>query len=114
MMIEKLLPTDEDARKAVWDVAEKNLRPEILPALEELRNRLSQLGEWRTELLHATIAQCAEDYQLKLGKLAQPIRVAVCGKTASPPIDVTLALLGQERTLARLDRAIRYIRSGKA
>ena len=96
------------------DVAEKNLRPEILPALEELRNRLSQLGEWRTELLHATIAQCAEDYQLKLGKLAQPIRVAVCGKTASPPIDVTLALLGQERTLARLDRAIRYIRSGKA
>ena len=40
-----------------------------------------------------------------LGKVAQPIRVAVSGGTVSPPIDVTLEILGRETTLARLDRA---------
>jgi glutamyl-tRNA synthetase len=38
--------------------------------------------------------------------VAQPLRVAISGGTVSPPIDVTLALLGQARTLARLDRAL--------
>jgi glutamyl-tRNA synthetase len=38
--------------------------------------------------------------------VAQPLRVAVSGGTVSPPIDATLALLGQARTLARLDRVI--------
>ncbi|CAK0771666.1 glutamate--tRNA ligase [Gammaproteobacteria bacterium] len=93
------------------DAAEKHLRPEILPALEELRSRLDQLTYWVAEQIHETVIACAEDYHIKLGKLAQPIRVAVSGKTASPPIDVTLALLGRERTLHRIDRAITYIRS---
>jgi glutamyl-tRNA synthetase len=46
---------------------------------------------------------------LKLGKVAQPVRVAVSGGPVSPPIDVTLELLGREKTLARLDRALAYI-----
>ena len=95
------------------EAAEKHLRPEILPTLEELQMRLRNVFRWDAESLHATIAQCAEDYQLKLGKLAQPIRVAVSGKTASPPIDATLALLGRDRTLARIDRAIAYLRATK-
>jgi glutamyl-tRNA synthetase len=41
-----------------------------------------------------------------LGKVAQPIRVAVSGGSVSPPIDVTLEILGRETTLQRLDRAI--------
>jgi len=41
-----------------------------------------------------------------LGKVAQPIRVAVSGGTVSPPIDVTLEILGRGTTLARVDRAI--------
>ncbi len=92
--------------------AEKHLRPEILPALEALRARLMALTDWCAETLHATIVQCAEDHHLKLGKLAQPIRVAVSGKAASPPIDATLAVLGRERTLQRIDCAIEYIRVG--
>jgi len=93
------------------EAAEKHLRPEILAPLEELRTRIKQLTSWSANLVHETIERCAEDYQLKLGKLAQPIRVAVSGKSASPPIDITLALLGQERTLDRLNHAIAYIRS---
>jgi hypothetical protein len=45
------------------------------------------------------------------GKLGQPLRVAVTGGAVSPPIDVTLQLIGQERTIARLDRAIRLVRA---
>ncbi|MDB6008659.1 MAG: glutaminyl-tRNA synthetase, partial [Gammaproteobacteria bacterium] len=44
--------------------------------------------------------------QSGLGKIAQPVRVAVTGTAVSPPIDATLALLGRERTLARLDAAL--------
>ncbi len=43
-------------------------------------------------------------------QVAQPVRVAVAGGTVSPPIDVTLAILGREETLARLDRAVAYAR----
>ncbi|MDX1455903.1 MAG: glutamate--tRNA ligase, partial [Gammaproteobacteria bacterium] len=44
-----------------------------------------------------------------LGKVAQPIRVAVAGKGVSPPIDITLELLGKDKTLERIDTAIRHI-----
>ncbi len=46
-----------------------------------------------------------------MGKLGQPIRVAITGGSVSPPIDVTVALVGRERTLARLDKAIELIRA---
>jgi glutamyl-tRNA synthetase len=45
-----------------------------------------------------------------LGKIAQPVRVAVTGSSVSPPIDATLALLGRERTLTRLDAGIAHCR----
>jgi glutamyl-tRNA synthetase len=48
----------------------------------------------------------AADLQSGLGKVAQPIRVAVAGSAVSPPIDATLALLGRERTLTRIDAAL--------
>ena len=56
-------------------------------------------------VIHAVAA----DYDLNLGKLGQPIRVAVTSGPVSPPIDVTLWLVGKIRTLKRLDRAIEMI-----
>jgi glutamyl-tRNA synthetase len=50
----------------------------------------------------------AAEQGVGLGRIAQPVRVAVAGGSVSPPIDVTLAILGREETLARLDRAIAY------
>jgi glutamyl-tRNA synthetase len=47
--------------------------------------------------------ELAASLQAGLGKIAQPVRVAVTGTAVSPPIDATLALLGRERTLGRLD-----------
>jgi glutamyl-tRNA synthetase len=51
----------------------------------------------------------ANDLELKFGKIGQPLRVAVTGGPISPPIDITVELVGKLRTLARLDKALAYI-----
>ena len=51
----------------------------------------------------------AEAVGIKLGKLAQPLRVAVTGSDMSPSIDATLLLVGRDRTLDRIDAALSYI-----
>jgi glutamyl-tRNA synthetase len=59
--------------------------------------------------VHQVLVDTAEKHELKLGKLAQPLRVAVTGGAVSPPLDVTLALIGRERVLSRLQHAIEFI-----
>lgn len=91
--------------------ADKHLRPDVLPALSALRDRLAALEAWTAEAIHQAIHDTAEAHGLNLGKLAQPVRVAVSGGAVSPPIDATLALLGRDRMLQRLDRALAHIRA---
>ena len=55
------------------------------------------------------VTSVAESCNLNLGKLGQPIRVAVTGGSVSPPLDVTLELVGQARTVARLQSAIAFV-----
>jgi glutamyl-tRNA synthetase len=86
--------------------AEKHLTADAKVLLGELRARFAGLEKWTAPEVHATLEGLAKEKSLGLGKVAQPLRVAVSGGTVSPPIDATLALLGQARTLARLDRAI--------
>lgn len=93
--------------------AKKNLRPVAEEPLRLVRERLAALGDWTSETVHAEVTGSAEALELKLGKVAQPIRVAVSGGPVSPPIDQTLALLGKETTLARIDRALAYIEARK-
>ncbi|HEV2333222.1 MAG TPA: glutamate--tRNA ligase, partial [Gammaproteobacteria bacterium] len=90
--------------------AAKNLTQDAMPGLEALRTKLAALPEWTAPALHDALNATAESLGLKLGKLAQPLRVAVSGGGVSPPIDATLALLGREKSFARLDRALEYIR----
>jgi glutamyl-tRNA synthetase len=66
------------------------------------------LPDWRAPDIHAAIMAVAAEKAVGLGKVAQPIRVAVSGGTVSPPIDVTLEILGRETTRARLERAIAH------
>lgn len=94
--------------------AAKHLTADILGPLSDLRTRLEGLPEWTAAAIHQTVIDCAETHGLKLGKLAQPVRVAVTGAAVSPPIDVTLQLVGRERTLARIARAIEYIERNNA
>jgi glutamyl-tRNA synthetase len=92
--------------------AQKNLNAASRPALARLREVFETLAEWRAEPIHQAVQAVAEALGEKLGKVAQPLRVALSGGTVSPPIDVTVYLLGRERTLARLDRALAYIDTG--
>ncbi|WP_127477407.1 glutamate--tRNA ligase [Sulfurivermis fontis] len=111
----------EMAAQAAWlyrdfedydaDAAKKHLRPVALEPLLKVREALAQLPEWEPQALHAAVEQVATAMELKMGKLAQPLRVAVVGAAASPGIDVTLHLLGREATLRRIDRAVDFIRT---
>ena len=89
--------------------AKKNLRPVILEPLTAVREEFAALDEWDKPQIAATIEAVAARFELNMGKLGQPIRVAVTGGPVSPPIDVTLWLVGRERTLKRLDDAIAFV-----
>jgi glutamyl-tRNA synthetase len=89
--------------------AKKHLRPVILEPMRIVTARLAALAHWGRTAIHEAIEEVANDFGLNLGKLGQPIRVAVTSGPVSPPIDVTLWLVGQARTVARLERAIELI-----
>ncbi|MDS4058680.1 MAG: glutamate--tRNA ligase, partial [Candidatus Contendobacter sp.] len=86
--------------------ANKNLTAAAEIPLRAMGQTLSALAEWRAESIHAVVNRVAEENGLALGKVAQPLRVAVCGTAISPPIDITLELLGRRKTLARIERAL--------
>ena len=88
--------------------AAKNLTPETAPTLQAARDKLAGLAEWQAPAIHTAIMAVAAEQGVGLGKVAQPIRVAVAGGTVSPPIDVTLEILGSQATIERLDRAIHH------
>ena len=96
--------------------AKKHLRPVILEPMRTVRARLAELEHWGQSGINETVKDVAEDYEINMGKLGQPLRVAVTGGPVSPSIDVTLWLVGQDRTIDRLDRAIAFIeeRAGQA
>ncbi|MES9905699.1 MAG: glutamate--tRNA ligase [Sedimenticola sp.] len=94
--------------------AKKNLRPVARVPLETMRQRLEVQQEWTAEALHSLVQEVSDELELKMGKVAQPLRVAVVGRAASPGIDVTLHLVGQEACLRRIDRALEYIQQREA
>ena len=71
--------------------------------------RFTDAAQWNGEALHQIVLDVTQELDLKLGKVAQPLRVAVTGAGMSPSIDVTLELIGRERCLARMSRAIEFI-----
>ena len=90
--------------------AKKHLRPVALEPLEAVREKLCAIAGWEPALLHAAVIECAEALSLNLGKVAQPLRVALTGTAASPAIELTLQMVGREAALSRIDRAIAYVR----
>ncbi|MCU7797227.1 MAG: glutamate--tRNA ligase [Candidatus Thiodiazotropha sp. (ex Myrtea spinifera)] len=94
--------------------AKKHLRGVAREPLERMRTVLGSLGDWTEESLHAAVQQVSDDLEVKMGKVAQPLRVAVVGRAASPGIDVTLRLVGKAATLRRIDLALEFIRQREA
>jgi glutamyl-tRNA synthetase len=92
------------------NAAKKHLRPVVLDPLEKIREKLSSLEEWSDENLHQIIDDTAAEFDIKMGKIAQPLRVAITGGSVSPSIDATLRLIGKKRVISRLDLALDYVR----
>jgi glutamyl-tRNA synthetase len=86
--------------------AGKLLTPTLGPRLELLVRRLAGLAPWDEPTLEGACRQLAQELGVKLVELAQPLRLALTGRTASPPLFAIMADLGREETLARI-RALR-------
>ena len=93
---------DEDALK-------KHLRPVVLEPLTALYDRLCLLNDWQKDTLHQCIIDVSAEFSINMGKIAQPLRVAVTGSSMSPSIDVTLTLLGKKRVIERLEYALQLV-----
>jgi glutamyl-tRNA synthetase len=99
---EELEAFDEKSAKA-------HLRPVAREPLVAVKRVLSELSEWTEASCEAAVGAVADEQDLNLGKVAQPLRVALTGRAASPGIGTTLLLVGRERAIARIDKAIEYI-----
>ena len=98
----KELEFDEKAK-------EKFLRAEFKPMLEQLISTLEKQDDFSATKIETLFNTLAEQIGVKLGQLAQPVRVALTGKTVSPGIYEVIMLLGKERALARLKNAVQLL-----
>jgi glutamyl-tRNA synthetase len=89
----------------------KHVTASALEVLAQLVEDFRAMTDWSASAIHSALAARSTEHGINLGKVAQPIRLAVSGGTVSPPIDATLAILGREETLARIERAISHWRA---
>jgi len=94
--------------------ARKQLTRDTAPLLRAASAALSIIDPWSAPAVHAALETLATGRGVGLGRIAQPIRVAVSGTTVSPPIDATLVILGREESLARIDQAIEFAEANSA
>ena len=109
-MAEKSLLFYNDYEEFDEKAAKKNLKAAGLEPLEIMLAKFEQLSDWSKEPLHQVILDTAEALELKLGKVAQPLRVALTGTSVSPALDSTLLLLGKQMCLKNIQRGIDYIK----
>ena len=87
---------------AMSEKAQALLTDEARGRLAGMHRRLSRESDWTLEALEASLKAMAEELELGLGKLAQPLRAALTGQTTSPGIFDVLILLGRNESLARI------------
>ncbi|KKD62119.1 glutamyl-tRNA synthetase [Grimontia sp. AD028] len=90
--------------------AKKHLRPVAKEALELACSKAESLEEWNTENLHQLIADVCSELELGMGKVGMPLRVAVTGQGQSPSVDAVMSLIGKDRVVSRIARAVEFIR----
>jgi len=98
-------PVDEKA-------ARKFLTPEVVPPLTALAEKLAGLNDFTETHIEQAFSAVLQELGWPLGKLAQPVRVALTGSTVSPGIHEVIAVLGKERTLKRLHSTLARLRDG--
>ena len=91
------------------DAAKTHLTAAARPILLDHRERLAAVEEWTEASTQVAVEATAAAVGVKLGKVAQPLRIALTGQAASPGIGTTLVLVGKRRALQRIDRAVAHI-----
>lgn len=86
------------------------MRPVVFEPLSALYERFNAVESWEKEHLQECINDISAQFDINMGKIAQPLRVAVTGSGMSPPIDMTLMLLGKEKVLTRLAFALEQLK----
>jgi glutamyl-tRNA synthetase len=94
------------------DAARKFLTKEALPPLKAVAARLAAIEDYSEQALEEAFKAVMAETGLKLGKIAQPVRVALSGRAASPGIFEITAIIGKQKTLSRLQAAIEHIEKG--
>jgi glutamyl-tRNA synthetase len=89
--------------------AKKQFKPAAKEILQKLKQSYEGLEDWTAENIHKIVEDTVAKCEVGFGKVGQPLRLAVTGHGKSPSIDITLELLGKEKTLQRLDKAINSI-----
>jgi len=89
--------------------AKKQFKPAAKEILQELKQSYSMIEDWTADNIHKVVEDTVAKCEVGFGKVGQPLRLAVTGHGKSSSIDVTLEMLGKEKTLARLDKAIGFI-----
>lgn len=93
--------------------AKKFFDPEVVALFEDLIQRFSALPRWDKPSLEETIQNLIDETGRTMKQMAQPIRLALTGKTASPGLFEVMEVLGAKRTLDRLHRALQYVKEGE-
>ena len=89
--------------------AKKHLRPVAEEPLQLMKKHLQSLEDWLPGPLHEVIDRVAAELEVGMGKVAQPLRVALTGAGVSPSIDKTLWLMGKQRSLEGIEKALAFI-----
>jgi glutamyl-tRNA synthetase len=88
---------------------EKHFSKDCIDFLKIFISKLEAITSWEKEIIHAALEALVAETGLKLGKIGPAIRVAVTGGTTSPSLDVTLFLIGKNRSIQRLKEALALI-----
>ena len=96
----------EDFTELDAAAVKKHLRPVVKEPLLVVKEKLAALTDWSPALIHAAINDTATELEVGMGKVGMPLRVAATGGGNSPSLDITLALLDQQKVLDRIDQAI--------
>ena len=113
-MVEWVKPYFGEAVMFEEEAAKKFLTPAIAPMLGKLLKRFETIPSFSKQEWEEAFKMLVEEEAIKMGQLAQPVRVALTGRTASPGLFEVMEVLGRDRTLARLRAGIERAYSGQA
>ena len=99
----------EDFTELDAGAVKKHLRPVVKAPLLLVKEKLAALTDWSPEPIYAAINDTATELEVGMGKVGMPLRVAATGGGNSPSLDITLALLDQQKVLTRIDQAIAVV-----